>query len=88
MTARADQSPEIQGLKGRIANTRRAVQNQKYTRHVRPSPSFAQVREHPSDHLRYYTLSPKSETLDTAMRKPLPRRAGEVRVISSYVKQD
>jgi len=66
MTAQTDQSPEIQGLKGRTANARRAVQNLKYTRHVRPSPSFAQVREHTSDHLRCYTLSPKSETLDTA----------------------
>jgi len=29
------------------------ILNQKYTRHVRPSPSFTQVREHASD-----TLSP------------------------------
>jgi len=56
---------------------------QKYTRHIRLSPSFTQIREHASDH----TLSPKSETLNVVTRRSVPRRASEMRVISSQAKR-
>jgi len=65
------------------AKARRTVLNQKYTRHVRLSPRYLQVREHANDH----TLSPKPEMLDVVTRRSVPRRASEVRVKSSQGKR-